>query len=111
MPVKMPPGIQVTVHVRDPISIMELEKSSVGADDIRTVATEYKQALTLNLQQFYVIFNNTYMKRMNRTGDMAAWDGWEFFIRSKEYAFACILFRREYIPPLCDTAQDIAVLL
>lgn len=43
--------------------------------------------------------------------DIAAWDGWEFFVRSKEYVFACVLFRRQYIPPLCSTCQDIAVVV
>jgi hypothetical protein len=48
---------------------------------------------------------------MNRNGDAAAWEGWEFFIRSKEYAFACVIFRRLYIPPLCTTSQDLAVVM
>merc|ERR1719343_605673 len=41
--VVVPPGIQVTVHVHDPIPVMELEKSTDGSDDIRTVATKYKK--------------------------------------------------------------------
>merc|ERR1719229_465955 len=90
---------------------MDLEGSAEGADDLRTVVTGYKQALVEHLDQFYVVVNSAYMKRMNRSNDIAAWDGWEFFIRSKDNAFACVMFRREYIPPLCDLAQDIAVLL
>eukprot|EP00928_Gymnodinium_smaydae_P031779 TRINITY_DN23216_c0_g1_i1.p1 TRINITY_DN23216_c0_g1~~TRINITY_DN23216_c0_g1_i1.p1 ORF type:complete len:871 (-),score=151.94 TRINITY_DN23216_c0_g1_i1:88-2700(-) len=110
-PVVVPPGVQITVHVHDVVPIMELEKSATGADDIRTIATEYKQAITDCLDQFYVLVNCAYMKRMNRNSDVASWDGWEFFVRSKEFVFVCIMFRREYIPPLCDTVQDIAVLL
>jgi hypothetical protein len=109
--VVVPPGVQITVHVNDPIPAMELEKSAIGADDIRTIASEYKQALTDNLSRFYVLVNNAYSKRMNRNNDVASWDGWEFFVRSEEYIFVCILLRREYIPPLCDNVQDIAVLL
>eukprot|EP00747_Dinoflagellata_sp_TGD_P098218 gnl/TRDRNA2_/TRDRNA2_167378_c0_seq2.p1 gnl/TRDRNA2_/TRDRNA2_167378_c0~~gnl/TRDRNA2_/TRDRNA2_167378_c0_seq2.p1 ORF type:complete len:939 (+),score=174.64 gnl/TRDRNA2_/TRDRNA2_167378_c0_seq2:112-2928(+) len=107
--VVIPPGVRITVHVHDPVSIMELER--MGQDDIRTLATEYKQALIENLDQFYVMVNSAYMKRMNRTNDIASTDGWEIFVRAKEYLIACILLRREYIPPLCDTSQDIAILL
>mmetsp|Transcript_83357 Transcript_83357/g.258875 ORF Transcript_83357/g.258875 Transcript_83357/m.258875 type:complete len:887 (-) Transcript_83357:18-2678(-) len=109
--VTVPAGVEVTVHVSDAISVMELERSSTGADDLRTTAAEYKQAVTQHLQQFYVTANGPYMKRMNRTNDIASWDGWEFFVRSHEHVYACVLFRREYIPPLCDMAQDLAVLL
>jgi len=109
--VQVHPGVQITIHVHDPIPAMELEKSATGADDIRTVATEYKQALTETLSQFYVLVNCSYQKKMNRTNDVASWDGWEFFVRSKEHVFVCILLRREYIPPLCDIVQDIAILL
>lgn len=110
-PIMIPGGVQITVHVQDPVPSMELERRSDGADDLRTVAGEYKRALTESLDQFYVWQNGAYMKRMNRCNDVASWDGWEFFVRSKEYVFGCVLFRREYIPPLCDIVQDIAVLL
>eukprot|EP00929_Paragymnodinium_shiwhaense_P070951 TRINITY_DN36037_c0_g1_i1.p1 TRINITY_DN36037_c0_g1~~TRINITY_DN36037_c0_g1_i1.p1 ORF type:complete len:920 (+),score=238.43 TRINITY_DN36037_c0_g1_i1:121-2880(+) len=110
-PVVVPGGIQITMHVQDPVPMMDLEKSATGADDIRTVASEYKQAITERLDQFYIMVNCAYMKRMNRTNDQASWDGWEFLIRSKEFVFVCIFFRREYIPPMCDITQDIAVLM
>lgn len=109
--VVVPPGVEITMHVDDHQTIQELERSAIGADDLRTVATAYKQSLTEHLDQFYVLVNGSYMKRMNRSNDVAAWDGWEFFVRSKEFAFACVLLRREYIPPLCDITQDVAVLL
>jgi len=109
--VVMPPKVQITIHVDDPKSIMELERSATGEDDLRTVAAMYKQAITEKLDQFYMLANNAYNKRMNRNASVASWDGWEFFVRGQEYAFACVIFRREYIPPLCDTVQDIAVLL
>lgn len=109
--VVVPPGVQITCHVNYPESIMELERSTVGRDDLRTVATEYKQALTDPLDRFYIIENQACLKKMNRCNDIASWEGWEFFIRSREYEFACVLFRRKYIPPLCDISQDVAVLL
>eukprot|EP00811_Abedinium_folium_P017076 NODE_259_length_3271_cov_12.554389.p1 GENE.NODE_259_length_3271_cov_12.554389~~NODE_259_length_3271_cov_12.554389.p1 ORF type:complete len:877 (-),score=245.33 NODE_259_length_3271_cov_12.554389:243-2873(-) len=107
--VTVPPGVQVTVHINDLMPITELERRH--KDDLRTVASQYKQALVDHLDQFYVVTSCAYMKKMNRRSDIAAWDGWELFIRSKHFAFACIILRREYIPPLCDMAQDIAVLL
>lgn len=107
----IPPGVQITCHVNYPESIMEMEKSTDGRDDLRTVATEYKQALTDPLERFYIIENSSRLKKMNRTNDIASWEGWEFFIRSKDYEFACVIFRRKYIPPLCDITQDVAILL
>lgn len=109
--VVIPAGVEVTINVEPVVSTLLLERCSAGLDDLRTTATLYKRALTANLPQFYILVNGPYQKRMNRTNDIAAWDGWEFFIRAKDYVYACILMRREYIPPLCDTCQDISVLL
>ena len=110
-PVMVPPGIRVQIQINNDQLIMDLEKTRDGMDDLRTVAMEYQRSLTDNLDQFYVVVSGPYLKKMNRTDDIAAWDGWEFFVRSKEYAFACVLFRRQYIPPLCSTCQDIAVVV
>ena len=30
------------------------------------------------------VVSGQYLKKMNRTDDIASWDGWEFFVRSKE---------------------------
>lgn len=109
--VVVPAATQVTVHVGDLIPSMELERSASGADDIRTIAAGYKQALTEALDQFYVLVNAPYAKKMNRTNDIASWDGWEFFVRSRDHIFVCVLLRRENIPPLCDVVQDVVVLL
>ncbi|CAJ1336380.1 unnamed protein product [Effrenium voratum] len=110
-PVVVPPGVRVMVQVDNEQLVMDLEKSRDGMDDLRSVAMEYQRSLTENLDQFYVVVSGQYLKKMNRTDDIASWDGWEFFVRSKEYAFACVLFRRQYIPPLCSTYQDIAVVV
>ena len=110
-PVSVAAGIRVMIQVNNEQLIMDLEKSSDGMEDVRTVAMEYQRSLTENLEQFYVVVSGPYLKKMNRSDDIAAWDGWEFFVRSKEYAFACVLFRRQYIPPMCSTCQDIAVVI
>ncbi|CAE8592052.1 unnamed protein product, partial [Polarella glacialis] len=109
--VVVPAGMVIMVHVDDEQQIMEVDEGSTGMDDLRTVAMEYQRSLTQNLDQFYVVVSGPYMKRMNRNGGAAAWEGWEFFIRSKEFAFACVIFRRLYIPPLCTTSQDLAVVM
>jgi len=110
-PVVIPKGVRVVLHVGDESMIMDAEKSSAGLDDLRTTALEYQRSLTDNLDHFYVLVSGQYTKRMNRTDDIAIWNGWEFFIRSKDYAFVCVIFRRSYMPPLCSTTQDIAVVL
>jgi len=108
--VRVPPECSCSISVTDPVSILQLEKDS-ERDDLRTVATHYRLALTEGLDQIYVLVNGAYMKRMNRTSDVASWEGWEMLIRSKDSCFVCILLRRMFIPPLCDLAQDIAVLI
>eukprot|EP00439_Symbiodinium_sp_Y106_P040409 s4733_g4.t4 len=107
-PVSVPPGVRVMVQVDNEQLIMDLEKSRDGMEDLRTVAMEYQRSLTENLDQFYVVVSGQYLKKMNRTDDIASWDGWEFFVRSKEYCFACVLFRRQYIPPLFSTCQKVS---
>jgi len=109
--VTIPPVVEVTLHVNDLVPVMELEKMSDGSDDLRTVATAYKQAISQHLDRCYTLANSSYMKKMNRNFDLASWDGWQFLIRSEEVIFAVILFRREYIPPLCDMTQDITLIL
>jgi len=108
---QVPAGVQVTAHVSDPETLMEISKSRTGGEDIRTVANRYKKDLTCHLDQFYMLVNGPYMKKMNRAGDIAVWDGWEFFIRAQDYSFGCVVLRREFIPPLCDSAQVITILL
>jgi len=106
----VPPECAVTIHVNDPVALLELEKDS-ERDDLRTVATIYRLALSEGLDQLYVLANNSYMKRQNRSGDLASWEGWELLIRSRHSCFVCVILRRMFIPPLCDLAQDIAVLI
>lgn len=106
----IPPECGVTIHVNDPISIMELEKDP-EMDDLRTVATNYRLALSEGLGQHYVLVNNAYHKRLNRTNDVASWEGWELLIRSETSDFVCVMLRRMFIPPLCDMSQDVSVLI
>jgi hypothetical protein len=106
----VPPECTVTLHINDPISIMELEKDP-DRDELRTVATSYRQSLCEGLGHVYVLVNNAYSKRMNRGGDLASWEGWELVIRAESVCVVCIILRRSFIPPLCDTSQDIAVLM
>jgi len=106
----VPPECCVTIHINDPISIMELEKDA-EREDIRTVAANYRLALTAGFDQVYVLANQPYMKRLNRTNDMASWEGWELLIRSETCCFAVVLLRRNFIPPVCDLSQDCCVLL
>jgi len=107
----IPAGVEVTLHVGDPVPLLILEGCATGDADLRTRSTSCREALVEDIGQFYSLASGAYLKRMNRTDDIAAWSGWEFAVRSRENLFVCVLLRREYIPPLCDIAQDITVLL
>eukprot|EP00931_Biecheleriopsis_adriatica_P102688 TRINITY_DN77628_c0_g1_i1.p1 TRINITY_DN77628_c0_g1~~TRINITY_DN77628_c0_g1_i1.p1 ORF type:complete len:872 (+),score=136.43 TRINITY_DN77628_c0_g1_i1:134-2749(+) len=109
--VKVPADVCFMFQVDDERLIMDVERTPTGVEDLQAMAMEYQQSLTDNLDRFYVVVSGQYMKKMNRTDDLAAWDGWEFFVRSKEYAFACVLLRRQYLPPLISTSQDIGIVL
>lgn len=109
--VVVPGDVRCMIQVDDEHLIMDLEGNTEGKEELRAVAMSYQQSLTDNLSQFYVVVAGQYLKRLNRLDDVAAWDGWEFFVRSKEYAFACVIFRRKYIPPMCSNSQDITVVL
>ncbi|CAK0851652.1 unnamed protein product [Prorocentrum cordatum] len=107
--IELPGGVEIGIYTEEPRRHAGLV--SGGHEDLRTVAIEYRTLLTKELQQLHVRVNRPFLKRMNRTGDIAAWDGWEFLVRSKRHLLACVVLRRKFIPPLCDTMQDVVVTL
>lgn len=102
-------GVSLIVHVHEAFSLEQLTK--IYRDNIRWVAADYKIQLCSEEGQFYVIKNCMRDKRMNLSADIAQWHQWELVIRTKEATILCLVMRRQYIPPTCSTAQDIAVLL
>jgi len=70
---------------------------------------DYKQHIAEQQQQAAVIRNAFYLKKMNIVNDLASWTGWELLLKSETHALACVLFRRQYVPPLLDSAQDMSV--
>eukprot|EP00746_Dinoflagellata_sp_MGD_P086397 gnl/MRDRNA2_/MRDRNA2_34193_c0_seq1.p1 gnl/MRDRNA2_/MRDRNA2_34193_c0~~gnl/MRDRNA2_/MRDRNA2_34193_c0_seq1.p1 ORF type:complete len:402 (+),score=71.28 gnl/MRDRNA2_/MRDRNA2_34193_c0_seq1:170-1375(+) len=104
-----PKGIEVVIHVHEPVALPFLEE--IGRDHIRWVAMEYKRNLTSGVKQFYLLRNMLYLKKMNLSSDIASWMAWELFFKTPEYALVVVLLRRQYAPPLMDSAQDFAVMM
>lgn len=102
-------GMQVIIHVHEPLTFEQLHL--LHRDHIRWVSIEYKENLTSDVGPFYVIRNAIYNKKMNLSGDRAAWFGWELFIKTQQFVLVCILLRRQFIPPVANSSQDIAVML
>jgi len=102
-------GVSLVVHVHEAFSLDQL--TSIGRDNIRWVANDYKVQLCSEETHFYVLKNAHRYKRMNLAADIATWYGWEIIIRTRAATILCIVLRRQYIPPVCHSAQDIAVLL
>lgn len=102
-------GIVLSFHVHGVMTMEEL--SIIQRDHIRWVAAEYKAHFVKEESQFYVLRNDVRTKRMNLSGDVAAWYSWELIIRTRTHVIISLIFRRQYIPPLCDNAQDIALTL
>lgn len=104
-----PHGNTLVLHVHEVLTLGQL--TALERDNIRWVAQEYKSQLTKDDAQFYVLRNAPCQKRMNLTGDIAAWYAWELIIRTRAATVVCILLRRQYIPPVCCSAQDMALIL
>jgi len=102
-------GVTLIVHVHENLTLDQLEK--LNRDHIRWVAAAYKVQLVKEESQFYVLKDAMRPKRMNLSGDVAAWHGWEITIRTREATLLCLLLRRQYVPPVCDSAQDIALMI
>mmetsp|Transcript_62084 Transcript_62084/g.134745 ORF Transcript_62084/g.134745 Transcript_62084/m.134745 type:complete len:900 (+) Transcript_62084:67-2766(+) len=102
-------GSTLVVHVHEQLTLDQLKL--LKRDHIRWVAQEYKANLVGDESHFYVLRNAQYQKRMNLAGDAAAWWTWELIIRTRSCTLICLLLRRQYIPPVCNCAQDLAVIL
>mmetsp|Transcript_112970 Transcript_112970/g.319507 ORF Transcript_112970/g.319507 Transcript_112970/m.319507 type:complete len:908 (+) Transcript_112970:125-2848(+) len=98
----------VDVHIYDPVPHERL--GQINREHIRWLALEYRQALVQE-QQTYLIRNQLYLKKMNLSNDPASWVGWEMLLKGETRTTMCIVLRRQYIPPLCDSVQDIAILM
>lgn len=100
-------GVTLALKVNAVTRMEDLAK--LNREHLRWVAAEYKAHLVREESNFYILRNCLRHKRMNLVGDMAAWYCWELIIRTQDATFICILLRRQYIPPLCDCAQDLAL--
>ncbi|KAF4665386.1 hypothetical protein FOL47_004628 [Perkinsus chesapeaki] len=100
-------GIECIIEIGDGKFVSE-----EGEVDLRFLATEHKLVIVENDKEdewFSILREGPYMKRMNLCDDLAAWQGWEFILKTMSVASACVLLRRKYIPPLMDTYQDITI--
>ncbi|CAD7955217.1 unnamed protein product [Amoebophrya sp. A25] len=102
------PGCEIIIHVHDPVLISLL--NARGREHVRWVALEYKQMLTKEVDQYYVLRNRSYLKKMNLAEDVAMWVGWEMLIKTQKHILVVIVLRRMYCPPLGCTVQDIVIM-
>eukprot|EP00922_Rhytidocystis_sp_ex-Travisia-forbesii_P003954 GHVS01005728.1.p1 GENE.GHVS01005728.1~~GHVS01005728.1.p1 ORF type:complete len:692 (+),score=87.99 GHVS01005728.1:112-2076(+) len=100
-------GMAVTIIVHRPLPLLHVEK--IAREDVRFVALAYKRGITQHLVRYVVSKSQPYLKKMNLSDDVAEWTGWQVIVRTADYTVVCIILRRQYIPPLLDTCQDIAV--
>ncbi|CAJ1337094.1 unnamed protein product [Effrenium voratum] len=99
--------LALEIKVQEPVAIVDLE--AADQNHIRWSALEYKESLTLPLSRVVITSSCGYHKRMNLMNDICAWSGWELALRSEESVMAVILLRRQYVPPLADSAQDFII--
>eukprot|EP00918_Siedleckia_nematoides_P013793 GHVU01029996.1.p1 GENE.GHVU01029996.1~~GHVU01029996.1.p1 ORF type:complete len:746 (+),score=170.30 GHVU01029996.1:106-2238(+) len=103
-----PRGVEVTVIMQDELALSHL--AGLSREVVQWIALEYKDSITKHLKAYAVLRNNSYVKKMNLSDDIAAWSAWELTIRTPTFTVACVFLRRKYIPPLMGTCKDIAVI-
>lgn len=100
------PQVKLLLNVCEPLLWSDLQP--LGRDHVRWVALGCKQNL-LNSWDSVVLRNQPYQKKMNLANDTASWVGWEVTIQNKDFTWAVVVLRRQYMPPLLDTVQDFAL--
>lgn len=100
-------SLELSVDIHEPVPLIHLAKS--GRDHIRWVAMDYKTWMSDQLNQVVILRDAFYVKKMNLANDLASWTAWEVFLKSEHIAVVTILLRRQYVPPMLDSAQDMAV--
>eukprot|EP00929_Paragymnodinium_shiwhaense_P078618 TRINITY_DN40770_c0_g1_i1.p1 TRINITY_DN40770_c0_g1~~TRINITY_DN40770_c0_g1_i1.p1 ORF type:complete len:887 (-),score=230.98 TRINITY_DN40770_c0_g1_i1:103-2763(-) len=102
-------GMELNVHVLPVVPLRELEVDAGGNEHLRWLADQYKQATTSHVKSAITMRDSYYVKRSNLAHDIAQWTGWELSLKGSNVAIATVLMRRQYLPPLMDTAQDMSV--
>mmetsp|Transcript_35864 Transcript_35864/g.103280 ORF Transcript_35864/g.103280 Transcript_35864/m.103280 type:complete len:883 (-) Transcript_35864:99-2747(-) len=95
-----------TVQIQDPRSLDSL--AADYSDHIRWVAVRQRQTMATG-DGVLIVKNGFYLKKMNLVNDIASWTGWMTFLKSDTEVKVMMFLRRQFIPPLADTAQDIFV--
>jgi len=88
-------GFEVTIHVHECTSISQLQH--MQRDHVRWVAAEYKQMLTEECGQYYILRHGPYLKKMNLVDDIGQWTAWELFIKTEDYALIAMILRDDSI--------------
>eukprot|EP00392_Amoebophrya_sp_AT5.2_P004791 g4800.t1 len=99
---------EVIVHVHEPVELSLLSRQN--REHVRWVALEYKQMLTAGTEQYYVLRNCSYLKKMNLSDDIAQWLGWQLLVKTEKHVLIVVVLRRAYVPPLMSSSQDVVVM-
>lgn len=99
--------LELEIAVHQPVSLADLEASH--HNHIRWAGLEYKRSISLSLKDVMITKSSSYQKRLNLSKDICAWTGWEITLISEDRVMAIILLRRQFVPPLADTAQDFSI--
>lgn len=80
-------------------------------EDMRSVIEDFAENMLGQGESnnYWYVRNSPYMKRMNLVEDLASWKAWEVVMRSRDKDDCIVLLRRNFIPPLMDTSQEIYI--
>ncbi|CAD7941398.1 unnamed protein product [Amoebophrya sp. A120] len=114
--------VTIEVFVHPKASLMEMAFHNKDLH-VRWVALDYKSFLTSSTaggsstnmrgRHWQIFKSQVFLKKMDLSEDIAQFTGWELELECKstgEYISAVFL-RRQFLPPLLDTAQDVAIIL
>lgn len=100
-------NLDLTIDVREPVTLQELV--STDRDHVRWSAGDHRRQVTEGLKHVTIHRNGSYIKRANLASDLAKWTAWELHLRCDGRTDAIVILRRQYVPPLMDTAQHIII--
>lgn len=102
-------GVKLVVRVSEPMTMETLEAK--GMDHVRWAASELVEAVDFGKKEAAIFRTASYLRRMNLANDLACWTAWEVGLQTDSQQVVVMLLRRQYMPPLLDSAQDIALTL
>jgi len=99
-------GATFTIEVSDELNVQFIQLMGVR-QVLQNFAECYAHGM-LPKEEYWIAWSKPYLKKWNVNEDIASWEGWEVFFRTKTHDYIVIIMRRRFSPPILDLFNDIA---